>query len=146
MSLQEQINTDLIAATKSGDSGKVGVLRLLKNAFTNEQIKLRHELSEEELLKVLAREAKQRRDSIQAYRDGGREDLATEEEAELKIIETYLPLQISDEELEGIIASVIEELGSDVQLGRVIGGVMKRVASRADGGRVSDMVRKRIQP
>lgn len=146
MSLQEQINTDLIAATKSGDSGKVGVLRLLKNAFANEQIKLRHELSEEELLKVLAREAKQRRDSIQAYRDGGREDLATEEEAELKIIETYLPLQISDEELEGIIASVIEELGPDVQLGRVIGGVMKRVASRADGGRVSDMVRKRTQP
>lgn len=146
MNLQEQINTDLISATKSGDSARIGVLRLLKNAFSNEQIKLRHILSDEEVLKVLAREAKQRRDSIQAYRDGGREDLASEEEAELSVIETYLPQQISDEELEKVVVATIDELGSNAQMGRVIGEVMKKVASRADGGRVSLLVRQRLQP
>jgi uncharacterized protein len=97
-------------------------------------------------LKVVQREAKQRRDSIEAYRSAGREDLAKVEEAELEIIQEYLPEALSEAELSAIVDEVIEQTGasSAAQMGAVVGGVMARVGAQAEGGVVSKIVREKL--
>jgi uncharacterized protein len=146
MTILERIESDLSTAMKEGHSADVAVLRLLKNSLKNEQIKLGHELSDDETLKVLQREAKQRRDSIEAYRQANRADMAEAEEGELAVISNYLPEQMEEAELAGIVESVIAETGATgkSQMGQVIGLVMKRVAGRADGAAVSNLVARRL--
>lgn len=144
MRLQEQINTDMVAALKAGESHKVGVLRLLITAMKNEQIKVGTELTDEQALKVLATQAKQRRDSIAAYEAAGRQDLVDNEAAELPIIEAYLPAQMDDETLESVVQAAIDQVGatSPADMGKVMGVAMGKVQGQADGGRVSAMVKK----
>lgn len=144
MSLQEQISADMVTALKAGESDKVGVLRLLITAMKNEQIKVGGELNDEQALKVLASQAKQRKDSITAYQAAGRQDLVDQEAAELPFIESYLPAQMSDEELEVLVKEAIAETGATEmsQMGQVIGAAMKKVQGQADGGRVSAAVKK----
>lgn len=146
MSLIEQIEADLATAMKLGDTVGTGILRLLKNSLKNEQIKSGHELSDEETLKVLAREAKQRRDSIEAYKKGGRDDLVAEESAELEVIERYRPRGMEADELARLVDRVIAETKATdrTQTGRVIGLVMGLAKGRADGGEVARMVRERL--
>ena len=131
---------------KAGDAERTGVVRLLRGAMKNEEIKAGHELSEDEALKVLQREAKQRRDSIEAYGSAGRADLAAHEEAELAVIKSYLPAVMSDEELAKVVDEAIAETGATdaKQMGAVIGAVMKKVGARADGGVVSKLVREKL--
>jgi uncharacterized protein len=143
MSLVEHIENDLIAAAKARDNAMVAVLRLLKSSLKNEQIKIRRELSDEEALRVL--QAKQRRDSMAAYKEGGREELAAHEAAELEIIESYLPEQLNEEAVMRIIDSVLEESGSDANVGTVMGKVMSLVSGRSDGAVVSRLVRQRLE-
>jgi uncharacterized protein len=145
MSLVEHIENDLIAAAKARDNAMVAVLRLLKSSLKNEQIKIRRELSDEEALRVLQKEAKQRRDSMAAYKEGGREELAANEAAELEIIESYLPEQLNEEAVMRIIDSVLEESGSDANVGTVMGKVMSLVSGRSDGAVVSRLVRQRLE-
>lgn len=147
MTPRQQIDQDLTASMKEGVVARTSVLRLLKASMQNEQIKLGHELSEAEVVKVLQREAKQRRDSIEQYRSGGRDDLADSEQHELDVIQAYLPDQMPEEELAGVVDAVITELGAEglSQMGVVIGAVMKRVNGRADGAAVSQLVRTRLQ-
>lgn len=144
MRLQEQISADMVTALKAGESDKVGVLRLLITAMKNEQIKVGGELSDEQALKVLASQAKQRKDSIVAYKEAGRQDLVDQESAELPVIEAYLPAQMSDEDLEVLVKEAISETGATEmsQMGQVIGAAMKKVQGQADGGRVSAAVKK----
>lgn len=144
MSLQQQISADMVTALKAGESEKVGVLRLLITAMKNEQIKVGGELSDEQAVKVLASQAKQRKDSITAYTEAGRQDLADQEAAELPFIEAYLPEQMSDEDLEALVKEAITETGATEmsQMGQVIGAAMKKVQGQADGGRVSAAVKK----
>ena len=146
MALADQINEDLITSMKEGVASRVAVLRLIKSSLKNEQIKLGHELSEAEVLKVVQKEAKQRKDSITQYRDAKREDLATAEEAELEIINAYLPQQMDESELVQLVDDVIKETDTTdmTQMGVVIGAVMQRAAGRADGATVSHAVRKRL--
>ncbi|MFI5240491.1 MAG: GatB/YqeY domain-containing protein [Candidatus Saccharimonadia bacterium] len=146
MSLVERINTDLTSAMKTQDTGRTAVLRLIKTSMTNERIKLGKELSDDDVLKLLQKEAKQRRDSIDAYNSGGRGDLAAEEEAELILINEYLPKQLHESELFNIIDQVIADLGATElsQAGLVIGKVMGLVTGRADGGLVSRLVKERL--
>lgn len=146
MTIVEQLTEDMKVSMKAGDTGRTGVLRLLRGAMKNEQIKAGHELSDDEALKVLQREAKQRRDSIEAYRGAGRTDLAEHEEAELVVISGYLPEVMSEDELAKVVDEAIAETGAtDVkQMGAVIGAVMKRVGARAEGGAVSKLVRERL--
>jgi uncharacterized protein YqeY len=134
------------ASMKAGDAQRTGVLRLMRGALKNEEIKLGHALDEPEAMKVVQREAKQRRDSIAAYREAGREDLAAREEAELAVVQGYLPEALSDAELAQVVDEVIAETGASqpAQMGAVIGGVMKRVGARADGGVVSRLVREKL--
>lgn len=144
MSLQEQISADMVTALKAGESDKVGVLRLLITAMKNEQIKVGGELTDEQALKVLASQAKQRKDSITAYEAAGRQDLVDQEAAELPFIEAYLPEQMSDEDLATLVKEAIAETGATemAQMGQVIGAAMKKVQGQADGGRVSAAVKK----
>lgn len=146
MTATEQIDQDLAASMKAGDTTRTGVLRLLRSSFKNEQIKLGHELSEAEVLKILQRESKQRRDSITAYNDANRPELAAVEEGELAIISTYLPEALSDEELEAIVDKVIAGLGNPgpAAMGQVIGAVMAKVGAKAEGGTVSKVVREKL--
>lgn len=147
MTPRQQIDQDLTTSMKEGVAARTSVLRLLKASMQNEQIKLGHELSEAEVVKVLQREAKQRRDSIEQYRSGGRDDLADSEQHELDVIKAYLPDQMSEEELAGVVDAVITELGAEglSQMGVVMGVVMKRANGRADGAAVSALVRTRLQ-
>jgi uncharacterized protein YqeY len=146
VSIIEQLNQDMKASMLAGDTECTGVLRLLRSSMKYEEIKVGHSLTDDEALKVLQREAKQRRDSIDAYRTADRDDLLAVEEAELKVIAAYLPVALSEEELAKVVDEVVTELGATdmKQMGQVIGAVMKRVGATADGGAVSQAVRDRL--
>lgn len=144
MTIAEQVTQDMAASMKAGDTARTGTLRLLRASFKNEEIKLGHPLSDDESLKVLQREAKQRRDSIDQYESAGRAELAANEGAELAIIQAYLPQPLSDEELRAVVDEVVAAQGDGAQMGAVIGAVMQRVGARAEGGTVSRMVRERL--
>ena len=146
MSLIEQLNQDMKASMLGGDTERTGVLRLLRSSMKYEEIKVGHPLSDDEALKVLQREAKQRRDSIDAYRTAGRDDLLAVEESELAVIAAYLPAALSADELAKVVGEVVTQLGATdmKQMGQVIGAVMKRVGATADGGAVSQAVRDRL--
>lgn len=142
--IAEQINQDLIGAMKAKDEVRVSTLRLLNAAFKNKQIELGHELTDNEAVEVIAKGAKQRRESIDAYQKGGREDLAENEKKELEILSAYLPDQLTNDEIAKVVDEVIVEVGRDADFGRVIGQVMAKVKGRADGGAVSAVVRQKL--
>ena len=146
MTIAEQLTDDMKASMKAGDTARTGVVRLLRSSMKYEEIKLGHPLEEAEALKVLQREAKQRRDSIDAYKAAGRDDLVSQEESELKLISRYLPEALSESEVSAIVDEVIAETGATdmKQMGAVIGGVMKRAGAKAEGGLVSKLVREKL--
>jgi uncharacterized protein len=138
-SLQEAAN----AALKKGDALKVSTLRLLLAAIHNEEIKLRKELGTEEIQRVVVTLSKQRSESIELYRKGGRDDLAQKEEAELGILQEFLPQPLTDQEVETLIRQSIAESGArGVQdLGKVMKQVMPKVSGRTDGKRVNELAK-----
>lgn len=144
MALQERLLDDMKTSMKAGDTVRTGVLRLLRGSIKNEEIKIGHALDEAEVLKVLAREAKQRKDSIDAYREAGRHDLVSVEEHEATIIREYLPEAMTEAELREVVRAAAERLNAHdpKQMGAVIGAVMQEVGARADGGAVSKLVRE----
>ena len=146
MTILETLKSDMATSMKAGDAPRTGVIRLLRAAMQNEKIKLGHELSDDEALKVLQREAKQRRDSITQYGLAGRQDLIDIETAELEIIQAYLPQALSQAELETIVDGVIARLGATdmKQMGAVIGLSMKEAGARAEGGAVSAIVKAKL--
>jgi len=146
MSLCEQWQTDLKQAMKSGDKVWLATLRLLMAAIKNRQIDKGGELDDAEALDVVRSATKQRREAITFARQYDREDIAQQEERELAILETYLPEQLSTDDLVQRIDAVIQELGatSDKDLGRVIRILMPAVQGRADGTTVHRLVRERL--
>ena len=140
--LQETIKTDLIAAMKAGDEVKKSTLRQLMTALKNEAISLKRDLTEDDELGVVKREVKKLKEGIVEFEKANRQDLADAAQAELTVLEVYMPAQMSDEELEAKIKEVIEQVGatSDADMGKVMGAAMKAVGSGADGGRVRDVV------
>ena len=146
MSLLEKIDSDLVTAMKERVVSQVSVLRMLKSSIKNEQIKLGHELSDDEVMTVLKREAKQRRDSIEQYDKAGRDDLSSAEKMELEVIKSYLPEQLSEEEVKKVVDEVGDETGatSPTDMGIVIGAVLIKVGSRADGSVVARIVKERL--
>ncbi len=142
--LVEQINSDLKAAMIAKNAEELSVLRMLIAALRNKEITLRSggaaELTDEQVLEVLASEVKKRRDSVEAYTSGGRPELAAKETSEIKILQKYLPEQMTDEELEKVVREVMAAGATD--FGRVMGQVMAKVKGKADGGKVSEMVKK----
>lgn len=146
MILLNTITEDLKKAQIARDEVSVSTLRLLLSEAKNSEISLGHELSDDELISVIRKEVKKRNESAQAFKNGGREELAAKEEAEAKILENYLPAQMDDSQLEGIINEVISQTGASsmADMGKVIGIVLGKVGSSADGGRVSMMVKEKL--
>ena len=127
---------------RSGDSLRRDVLRMAWSAAYNREKQHGRELSDDELLAVLAREVKTRRESVEAYRSGGREDLATKEESEIAILADYLPQAMDDDELGSLVVQAIAETGASSarDLGKVMGWLAPRTRGRADGKRTSELV------
>jgi hypothetical protein len=146
MTILETLKSDMATSMKAGDAPRTGVIRLLRSAMQNEKIKQGRDLSDEDALKVLQREAKQRRDSITQYGVAGRQDLIYIEAAELEVITAYLPQALSQAELEIVVDGVIARLGATdmKQMGAVIGMSMKEVGARAEGGAVSAIVKAKL--
>lgn len=144
MTLKEQIEHDFIDAYKNREELKISVLRLVKSALKNEEISKRKELTEDEVVAVLKREAKQRKDSIEEFRKADKLEAAQKEESELLIIESYLPEQLSEDDVRNIVLAIKNELGiSDIsQMGKLIGAVMAKHGNSVDGSLVSKIARE----
>jgi len=147
MDLKETLTDDYKQAMKDRDKLKVSTIRMVLAGVKNEEIAKRGELTEEEFLTVLAREARKRKESIEEFGKGGRQDLVEKEERELSIIESYLPEQLSEDEVRDIIDRTIQEVGatSAGDLGKVMGKLMPLLKGKADGKKVNQMVRERLQ-
>lgn len=142
----EKLQEDLKQAQLARDEIKVSTLRLLISEINNAKIKKGSELDEEEIQQVVSRELKKRKEASIGFRQGNREEAALKEESEAKILESYLPEQLSDEELTNLIEASINKLEakSISDMGRVIGEVMGKAEGKADGGRVSMLVKERL--
>jgi uncharacterized protein YqeY len=146
MGLKAQIQEATKAAMKSGDRLTLSTLRFLLAALHNEEIKERRELSEEEVLKTISSLCKQRLDSIEQFRRGGRDDLVEKEEAELGILRKLLPQALTEEEVRALIRSSIGEVGATgaQDLGKVMKQIMPKIAGRAEGKRVNELAREML--
>ena len=149
--LKSRLQSDLTEAIRGRDEVRAATLRMALTAVRSEEVAgtAARTLSDDEVVGVLSREAKKRREAVEAYRGAGRQELADREGAELTVIEEYLPAQLSDEELSGIVAEAVAEVraaGADgpAAMGRVMKAVQPRTKGRADGGRVAAEVRRQL--
>lgn len=146
MGLKEQFTDDLKAAMRAGESARRDTVRLLLTTLKNAEIEKGGALSEPEIQTLLQKQAKQRRDSIAAYEQGGREELAAAERAELAIIEAYLPQQMDDEAIRAVVRAEIARLGlsSAKEMGRLMGPLMAQLRGQADGAAVQRIAREEL--
>jgi uncharacterized protein len=147
MGLKDQITADMTAAMKAKDSARTSTLRMLKAAMVNRRIEKGAELDDEELTKLLRSQVKQRRDSIEQYRKGARQDLVDKETAEIAVLESYLPQAASQEEIEQAVAAALAETGatSMKEMGTVMKAVMAHLAGKnPDGRAVSESVKQKL--
>lgn len=148
MTLKEQLRADLTDAMRASDDVKRGTLRMVLTSVTNEEVagKAARELSDDEVLKVLARELKKRKEAATAYTDAGHPERAGAELVEAAVIEAYLPAQLSDAELAALVTSAIGMSGASgpQAMGHVMKAVQPMVAGRADGGRVAAEVKRQL--
>jgi uncharacterized protein YqeY len=144
--LKEQLQSDLTTAMRARDQVRAGSLRMALTAVTNEEVAgtEHRELTDDDVLKVLTKEAKKRREASAAYSDAGRAELAAKEDAELAILEAYLPSQLGDDELETIVREAVAASGASgmPQMGLAMKAANTAVAGRAEGGRVAAIVRR----
>jgi uncharacterized protein YqeY len=147
MTLREQIISDMTASMKAQDAPRTSTLRMVKAAMMNRQIEKRGELDDEEMAKLLRSLVKQRRDSVEQYEKGGRQDLADKETAEITVIEAYLPQAASREEIEKAVTTAIAESGatSMKDMGKVMKATQASLAGKnADGRTVSEIVKSKL--
>ena len=146
--LKEQLRTDLTDAMRARDQVRLRTLRMALTSITNEEVSgdSVHELSDDQILKVLTREAKKRREAAEAFEAAGRADQAEAERAEGEVLSAYLPAQLPDEELTALVAAAIAETGAVGMpaMGKVMKAVTLQVAGRAEGGRVAAEVRRQL--
>lgn len=146
MSIKERLKTDLITAMKAKEQPKVDCIRFVNAAIKKVEVDTRKDLDDAAVSGILMNLAKQRRDSIDQFRKGGREDLAAKEESELALIQAYLPQQMGADELGKLVDSVIAETGAKgmKDMGNVMKVVMAKAAGAAEGGAVSAMVKQKL--
>ena len=146
MSLGQRIQADYLTAYKAKDSLRLAVLRHLKTAATNMSVDLKRDVTDDELLDVVQKQAKQRLDSIDQFRQGGREDLAAKEEAELVILKEYLPEMLEGDALLAAVVAAIKETGAETarDMGKVMAKLMENYKGRLDGKTVSALVRDKL--
>jgi len=147
MPIVEKVEKDLVAALKAQETLKLSVLRMMKAALMNKKVELGKAVDDPEAPAVLRTLAKQRRESVEAFRKGKRDDLADKEEAEIKIVEAYLPAAASEGEIDAAVAAAIAETGASTakDLGKAMKAAMAKLAGKnADGKRVSEKVRAKL--
>ena len=146
MSLIAQLETEVAVAMRARDTTRRDALRLILSSLRSAEKELQRPLSNDEELQVLQRERKKRQEAAEAFRSGGREESAAGEEAELAILEEFMPEPISEEEVERIVDDAIAENGATSlrDMGRVMADVMPQIAGRADGSAVSQLVREKL--
>ncbi len=148
MSLQEQMQREMQEAMKARESLRLAVLRMMKTALKNKEIEKREPLEESEEMAVVRTLVKQRRDSIEQFRKGGREELAQKEEAELKLVEAYLPPAVDESKIDQAVVAAVQETGatSPKEMGKVMKAVMAKFTGQTvDGKLVSGKVRARLE-
>ena len=147
MNLKEQIENDLKSSMKSGDNIVRGVLRMLSSDIKNVEINEKKKVSDEKIIEIIKKNIKSRKDSIEQYTKGNREDLADQEKKELKILEEYMPEQMSEDEVRKIVLDIISksEAVSASDFGRVMGVVMKEIGNKADGTVVGGILREELK-
>ncbi|AJF05673.1 GatB/YqeY domain-containing protein [Geoalkalibacter subterraneus] len=146
MSLTEQLNAAMKEAMKARDSLRLGTIRMIRSAIQNREIEEKGALDDQAVIGVLSTLAKQRRDSIDAFRDSGRTDLAEKEERELEVIQEFLPQQLDEAQIEAIIEEAVAQTGAESprDMGKVMKIVVPRTTGRADGRLVSEKVKQRL--
>ena len=144
--IETRLQDDLKVAMKAGDKIRVGTLRQIRSQLQYEKMDAGDSWSEQSAQAVLMKAAKMRAESIEQFEAGGRDDLVEKERAELEIIEEYLPDQMSDDELDALVAAAVEEIGATgpQDMGKVMGVVIPRTKGRADGGNVSARVKQKL--
>ncbi|WP_294949098.1 GatB/YqeY domain-containing protein [Sulfurivirga sp.] len=144
--LKKRLTEEMKAAMKAGDKARLGVVRSMLAAIKQVEVDSQKQLSDEEIIAVLDKQVKQRRDSIQQYAEAGREDLAEQERYEMSVIQEFLPQPLSDEEIAALIDEAIEETGAAgmQDMGKVMGVLKPKMQGRADMGEVSKQVRARL--
>lgn len=144
MNLSERLNEDMKQAMRSQDKFKLSVIRMVRSAIKNIEIDQRRTLDDNEVLEVLSREIKQRKDSLQEFSKAGRDDLTENLQAEIAILMEYLPQQLTEEEVKAIVQQTIQEVGasSKADMGKVMGALMPKVKGLADGKIVNQYVQQ----
>jgi hypothetical protein len=144
--LKRQVHDEMTAALRSGDKVRLGALRMLLAAITNREKEVLHELSDDEVREVAAREARRRTESIEAFEGAGRADLADRERTERWILQAYAPEQLPEAEVDELISGAIASTGATTagDIGKVMGAVMAKARGRVDGALVQRKVRERL--
>jgi uncharacterized protein len=147
MNLAERLNEDMKQALRDGNKFRLSTIRMVRAAIKNQEIELRRPLEDSDTLNILSRELKQRRDSLQDFERGGREDLVNNVNAEIEIITEYLPKQLTEEEVKAIVVQTMQETGasSKADLGKLMGALMPKVKGLADGKLVNVIVQQYLQ-
>ena len=146
MTLRERIQSDITAAMRSGDALRRDTLRMAESSICNAEKRDRREYSDDEVAAVLGREVKTRRESVEAFRSGGREDLASKEEAEVAILAGFLPEQLSEAEISALVADAVAATGAagPRDMGKVMGWLAPKTKGRADGRLVSQVASRAL--
>lgn len=147
MPLKTLIEQEFIQAMKQSDKLRIGVLRYFKSVLQRAEIDQRKKLDEPAVLKLLQKEIKKRKDAVEQFQSGGRKDLVEKETQELKVLEQYAPKQLSEAEVEAIVAEVVASVGpvGPKEMGKVMSAVMEKLGGRADGSLVARMVKQKLQ-
>lgn len=140
--LSDQVRADLTESMKARSAERTSVLRMLQSAIKNEQINVQHELADEEVMTVIRKAVKQRLDSIEQYTKGNRPDLAAKEQSELEILKTYMPPELTDEEIESGVREIVASTGaqSKKDMGKVMKEATARFKGRVDGKKIQEIV------
>lgn len=146
MEFDATLNREMVLAAKSKDKIRLSALRMIKSGVHNREIDLKRKMTDSEFMQMLSSMVKQRKDSIDQFKKGGREDLVEKEEAELKVIQQFMPVQMSEEEIDAEIRKSIQEVGavSIKDMGKVMKVLMPKLTGKADGKMVGDKVKERL--
>ncbi|MEF2247260.1 MULTISPECIES: GatB/YqeY domain-containing protein [unclassified Paenibacillus] len=147
MNLSERLNDDMKSAMRSKDKFKLTTIRMIRASVKNLEIDLKRPLDDSEVLDIISREIKQRKDSLQEFKKAGRDDLVTDLAAEIEIISGYLPEQLTEEEIQEIVRQTIHELGasSKADMGKVMGALLPKTKGRAESKLVNQFVQQYLQ-
>ena len=147
MLLKEQLTADMKDAMKNKEKDRLAVIRMVRGAIRQQEIDGQKELGEEDVIAVISKEVKMRRDSIEEFQKGGREDLVEKTQAEIDVLMPYLPAQLSEEEVKELVKAAVEQTGAATpkDMGKVMGVLMPKVKGRADGKMVNNIVKSFLQ-